>query len=188
MFEAARNGADYVETWVEPEDGGEPQCFYLGKACVAYVVFDPVSREWVHGSKEIGLDIIQKFVPGKKTYIGQLESLAAAAVYFSIPREWLLGREVIHWVDNQSAMAGFVKGYSGKEDTALILSAFSFKMAELQFRVWWEFVPSAQNVADLPSRGKEDDEDGLLHALGSVLSEFIVPEFGEWNSQIGLIA
>ena len=188
MFEAARDGADYVETWVEPEDGGEPQCFYLGKACVAYVVFDPVSREWIHGSEDVGLDIIRKFVPGKKTYIGQLESLAAAAVYFSIPREWLIGREVIHWVDNQSAMAGFVKGYSGKEDTALILSAFSFKMAELQFRVWWEFVPSAQNVADLPSRGKEDDEDGLLNALGSVLSKFIVPEFGEWNSQIGLIA
>ena len=188
MFEAARDGADYVETWVDPEDGGEPQCFYLGKACVAYVVFDPVSREWIHGSEDVGLDIIRKFVPGKKTYIGQLESLAAAAVYFSIPREWLIGREVIHWVDNQSAMAGFVKGYSGKEDTALILSAFSFKMAELQFRVWWEFVPSAQNVADLPSRGKEDDEDGLLNALGSVLSKFIVPEFGEWNSQIGLIA
>ena len=50
MFEAAREGADYVETWVEPEDGGEPQCVYLGKACVAYVVFEPVSREWVHGS------------------------------------------------------------------------------------------------------------------------------------------
>ena len=75
-----------------------------------------------------------------------------------------------------------------REDTALILSAFSFKMAELQFRVWWEFVPSAQNVADLPSRGKEEDEDGLLNRLGSVLSTFIVPEFGEWNSQIGLIA
>ena len=51
--------------------------------------------------------------------------------------------------------------------------SFSFKMAELQFRVWWEFVPSAQNVADLPCRGKEVDEDGLLNALGSVLSEFL---------------
>ena len=106
-------------------------------------------------------------------------------MYFSIPREWLIGREVIHWVDNQSAMAGFVKGYSGKEDTALILSAFSFKMAELQFRVWWEFVPSAQNVADLPSRGKEDDEDGLLNALGSVLSNLLCPSLVSGTPKLG---
>ena len=79
--EPAREGADYVEGWVEPSDGSAGGWFYLGGACISYVVWDPERSTWCHGSRDVGLDIIRRFVPGKKTYIGQLEALAAAAVY-----------------------------------------------------------------------------------------------------------
>ena len=41
-------------------------------------------------------------------YVGQLELLAAVAVYYSLAAE-LRGREVIHFIDNSGAMACLIK-------------------------------------------------------------------------------
>ena len=185
MFEPAKEGGEYVETWITPPDGGDPELFYLGEAWIAFVVFDPVTGLWSEGATSVGIETIRHFVPGKKTYIGQLEALAAAAVYFNLPDDALRGREVIHWIDNQSALSGFVKGYSGQEDTSMVLNAFSFKVAELGFRVWWEFVPSAQNVADVPSRSRVRPD--ILDALGCRNHGFIIPEFATWEAQLHLL-
>ena len=67
--------------------------------------------------------MLARFVPGKKQYIGQLELLYAVAVFTSLPRV-LAGRRVIHFIDNTSAIAGLVKGYSRAIDSGRIVNAF----------------------------------------------------------------
>ena len=60
-----------------------------------------------HAVKQIGLDVIKMMVPGKKTYIGQLECLAAAAAIYSLPADRLRGMDAMMWIDNLSAKYGF---------------------------------------------------------------------------------
>ena len=84
--------------------------------------------------------------------IGQLELLAAAAVYTSMPGVFL-DSEVIHFVDNTSAVYGLVKGYSARPDSAGVILAFHLCGLALRCGVWFNYVASKANVADLPSRG-----------------------------------
>ena len=89
---------------------------------------------------------------GPPPCIGQLELLAAATVYTSLP--WLfVGAEVLHFVDNTSAVYGLVKGYSAQPDSAGVILAFHLCGLALRCGVWFNYVASKANVADLPSRG-----------------------------------
>ena len=91
----------------------------------------------------------------RKQYIGQLELLAAVAVYYSL-RDRLRGRRVIHFIDNSGAAASLVKDYSRDEDSALIVNTFWAAACALDVDVWFEFVYSEANIADWPSRGQVD--------------------------------
>ena len=64
----------------------------------------------------------------------------------------LAGRHVLHWIDNQSACAALTKGYSGVPDSARLVHMFHAWAAGARSSVWFEYVPTDQNVADLPSR------------------------------------
>ena len=55
-------------------------------------------------------------------------------------------------VDNSGAAACLAKGSSRDVDTSRFVHVFNTVAAALQLVVWWEHVPSAANVADLPSR------------------------------------
>ena len=59
---------------------------------------------------------------------------------------------MIHWIDNQSAEAALCKGYSRVVDSARLVHMFHAWAAAAQASVWFEFVPTDQNVADDPSR------------------------------------
>ena len=85
--------------------------------------------------------------------MGQLEVLAAVAAYTSRP-EQLKGRDVIHFIDNTGAIFGIAKGYSADLDSARLISVFHTLNAALGANVWFEYVASAANIADLPSRGE----------------------------------
>ena len=100
-----------------------------------------------------GKDVVKAFVKGKKTYIGQLELLYAVAPYTTMPRR-LAGRRVLHFIDNTSAIAALVKGYSSAVDSGLIVNAFHAYNVGLVAEPYFEYVRSAANVSDLPSRGK----------------------------------
>eukprot|EP00966_Prymnesium_polylepis_P215970 4999893-Prymnesium_polylepis.1 len=68
-----------------------------------------------------------------------------------MPRAFL-DSEVIHFVDNTSAVYGLVKGYSARPDSAGVILAFH--LCGLARRlVQLNYVASKANVADLPSRG-----------------------------------
>ena len=86
----------------------------------------------------------------RKQYIGQLELLAAIGVYWSLPE--LRGRRVVHWIDNTSAIAALIKGYSGSPDSVRILHAFAAFSLGLEVSSWFLWVPSKANIADEPSR------------------------------------
>ena len=130
-------------------------------------------------------------VPGKKTYIWQLEALAAAAVVYSLPPEWLQGRDGYMWVDNMGAKYQLQKGTARKEDSARIVDSFAKRVAGLGFRPWFEYVPSKQNVADLPSRGKWAEYFSAIgaNAAGKLASgedasewmDMVVPDFSGWS-------
>ena len=89
----------------------------------------------------------------RRQYIGQFELLAAVCVYHSL-REELRGREVVHYIDNMSAMAALVKGYSRALDSARIVHAFHAWNAGVRVSSWFEYVRSKANIADMPSRSE----------------------------------
>ena len=92
-------------------------------------------------------------------------------VYWSVPE--LRGRRVIHWIDNTGAVAALVKGYAVAPDSARILHAFVALTLGLGVAVWFEYVPSKANIADLPSHSSFS----LLHELGSKRVTAVFPQF-----------
>ena len=64
----------------------------------------------------------------------------------------LAGADVIHFIDNTSALAALTKGYSGVPDSARLVHMFHAWAAGAGANVWFEYVPSAPNSADEPSR------------------------------------
>jgi hypothetical protein len=70
---------------------------------MGFVVYNPNTNLWYHSAMRVPQSIISSFVR-KKQYIGQCEILAAACVYFTFP-DLCRGREILHWIDNDSALA-----------------------------------------------------------------------------------
>ena len=186
-------GDDGEALQVFDEVSGES--FYIAKATLAFAVYRPWEGKWAHSYHDVGIDILRQLTPGKKTYIGQLEALAAAAVLHTLPVEWLKGRDGYMWIDNMGAKYSLQKGSARKEDSARIVDSFSKRAASLGFRPWIEYVPSAQNLADLPSRDKwveyyeaiGADSNGRWPS-GEKASEWldmIVPDVSEWSTISG---
>ena len=97
----------------------------------------------------------------RKNYIGQLELLAAVAVYYSVPE--LRGRRVLHWIDNTGVISALTKGYSRAPDSVRIFHVFKAFCLGLGVSIWFQWVPSKANIADLPSRS----EFALLRRFGA---------------------
>ena len=117
-------------------------------------------------------------------YIGQLEALAPAAVLETLPADRLMDRKAFMWIDNLAAKYALQKGYSKVADSGRIVNAFKVKQAALRLRVWFEYVPTHQNVADLPSRGKWREMEEILSGVCDEWICFrwkiILPEFETW--------
>jgi hypothetical protein len=78
------------------------------------------------------------------------------------PPDVLAGRQVIHWINNESAVYSLAKGYSGAADSARVVILYHACVAQLGVTPWLEYVHTDDNIADLPSRG----EWGVLQTLG----------------------
>ena len=109
----------------------------------------------------------------REQYIGQLEALGAVLAYSSRPEQFA-DRDVIHFIDNVGALVGIAKGYSRDIDSARLIHFFHSIAAAVNTNVWFEFVASGANIADLPSR----DELEKLHELGSVAFQPRWPDLG----------
>ena len=87
----------------------------------------------------------------RKQQIGQLEILGGVVPYMSVPG-LLRGRDVLHWIDNTSAKAAMVHGYSGAPDSARLVHLLQAWNIGLRARTWYEYVRSKANPGDEPSR------------------------------------
>ena len=88
----------------------------------------------------------------RKTYIAQMEMMAALTPLRTRPRRFR-GRRVLHFIDNTVTLSALVHGYAGKEDMATMVNAYHAMCASMAARVYFDYVPSKANLADLPSRG-----------------------------------
>jgi len=94
-------------------------------------------------------------------------------------------RRTIHFIDNTSAIAGLVKGYSSAPDSGLIVNAFHAYNLGLGAEPFFEYVRSEANVADAPSRGMIDE---MVEALrdGGIQTEIKyvackLPQVEQWT-------
>jgi len=87
----------------------------------------------------------------RNTQIAMAEGLAPMMVAYFEPN---LLREcyAIFFIDNMSVMCSAVLGHSTQIDMSCIIFALYLRLAELQCRPWWEYVPSDSNIADGGSR------------------------------------
>ena len=108
-----------------------------------------------------------------------MELGAAAAVYTSFPRKYFEEREVVHFIDNVGALAGLIKGSSASLDGLAIIRAFHVANLALRASVWFSYVASKANVADLPSRGDLATMASHLAALD--------PAFSLSGDRVGLV-
>ena len=134
-----------------------------------------VAHRWLYAEGNTPSAFIAQFQV-RSQYIGQLELLAAVAAYHTFPRE-LADREVIHWIDNTSALASLIKGYSRAQDSASIVHAFHAFNLGLRATAWFEYVRSEANIADMPSRGEFE----YLHSLGAKSSPLVLPLLDSWS-------
>ena len=93
----------------------------------------------------------------------------------------LAGRRVLHFVDNQGALSNLISCSSKDLDCAWMVHDFAIRAARLSCGVWFDYVRSKANLADLPSRGEFD----LLLAMGSVEVLTSVPHRRDWVSIAG---
>ena len=118
----------------------------------------------------------------RKQYIGQHELVAELAPYLTLP-EVFRGRRVVHFVDNTSAIAATIGGYSGQRDSARIVNLFHLLRLKLQCDVTYLYVPSESNIADWPTRAKLRD---VIANTGARAVAMTIPRLsmlsGPWTS------
>ena len=87
----------------------------------------------------------------KATQIGQLEIFAGPVALDTWPG-LLQDRQVIHFVDNDSATSCLVKGYSPKEDSCKLVGDYWLRAASLRSSMYVDRCESKSNISDGPSR------------------------------------
>ena len=115
----------------------------------------------------------------KAQQVGQCEIIGGLTPYLTLP-SILRGRDVMHWIDNTSAASVLLHGYSGKPDSARLANIFHMFNAGLRARIYFEYVESKANVADLPSRGDFD----YLRSLRALRVPMRFPLSSEWHAPL----
>ena len=110
----------------------------------------------------------------RKTYIGQLEAAVLSAPYLSTPRHWLAGRPVCHYIDNMGALQSMIYGRSLDVDINRLVFVAGVCVAQLACDAWFDYVPSASNLSDLPTR-LDDSASSRLNAIGSRVPLHLFP-------------
>ena len=121
-----------------------------------------------------------------KTYIAELETLAAISVYTTFP-DLLAGRAVTHYVDNTVALSALVHGYAGKPELARSVNIFYLQAVALRTSVYFDYVPSKANIADLPSRrmfGELDRELMGMRRTTPPSQHLVVPSVSAWHGDL----
>ena len=100
----------------------------------------------------------------KETFVNQLELVAVLAAVLTFGPQHLKHRDVIFFVDNTSALSACIHGYARDTDMAAMSNLLHLALAQLQCTTWFEFVNSAANIADLPTRPQDAADVDDLYA------------------------
>jgi hypothetical protein len=119
---------------------------------------------------------------GNNSFICPLELLAAIAVSYTCPRI-ITDREIIHFIDNTSALSCVVYGTSGSPAMARLSNIYHLRLWKLNVNAWHEWVPSLANIADIPSRACWDEcfNTEILDAMHPTRVEMKFPSEREWE-------
>ena len=149
-----------------------------------------------HATKYIGFLLIlarshSRWFGVKKQYIGQLELLAAVAVYHTVAahpqlKSQFQGAPVIHFIDNYAAAAGLTKGYSAATASSRVVHAFWALVGAMKCAPWISYIRSKGNIADIPSRMFQPDFDSkdldVLRCRNAKELKLSMPRVDEWPS------
>jgi hypothetical protein len=129
------------------------------------VVWVPTTGRYFYSSSALPSWIVALWtgIEERDTFISPAEALVAACAYLTFP-DLVRGRLVHHFVDNDAAKSGLIKGTSSSPHTARVLLDYHVSVVELQCDPWVGFVYSKDNLADPPSRG----DFVLMQWLGAV--------------------
>ena len=95
------------------------------------------------------MDIVR--LSDKLVWINQFEAFAVVVADLTFAR-YTAGRRVYHFVDNIAALGAIVNGYSGKPELAALVNLTSLFCVRNRTLKFYEYVQSAANCSDLPSR------------------------------------
>ena len=141
-----------------------------GVGRLGFVVYDPEDGYFAYSSYLVPAWFFS-LMRNANACIGQLEIAAALLVYITLPSYRIRNRRILHFIDNTSAMYSLFKGYSSKDDSSLLVNLFHLILARLHLDIWWEYVASKANIADLPSR----NDFRLLHLLKCIFIRPTMP-------------
>ena len=150
---------------------------------IGFVIYCPVLRRYFHSAMDVSSHILALF-KARKNYIGQAEVLGALAVYLSVESfdgdlaGLLSGRRVLHFIDNQGALANCISCSSKDDDCAWMVHRLAISTARMACSPWFDYVRSKANIADLPSRWEFE----LLESMGSTWVETRIPASNDWSS------
>ena len=132
-------------------DSPHPRCV----AAIGAVVWSPRLQCFFHSRLEIPPQLLMWLFRIRKQYIAQLELMAVLSLYHSLPREVLDNELILHFVDNQGVLWNLVDASSRDPGCAAMTHTTAIRQARLRCKVWYDYVTSAANIADLPSRADE---------------------------------
>ena len=98
-------------------------------------------------------EVVAKFRPELKTYIGQLELLWAASPIASYPHLFA-NRRVIHFIDNSGAVGALIKGYATHVDCGLIVNAYHAMVISLRCNVYFAHTFDRTATSQTPHLGR----------------------------------
>ena len=125
--------------------------YEAGVGALGFVAFDPDDGTHYYSAYKVP-SWVYAFFRILQTYIGQLEIMAVLFAYMTLPLHVVSNRPVLHYIDNTSSMAGAIKGYSPKRDSAWMLTVLHLLFAALNIAPWFAYVSSQANCSDGPSR------------------------------------
>ena len=100
----------------------------------------------------------------------------------------LLGRRVLHFVDNTVALSKAVHGYANEPDMAAATNAIHVCDAVFGIDAWFEWVPSHANVSDLPSREPATWDDEARAIMAALRERMAAQGFGRRDLRLPTVA
>ena len=156
----------------------------LALSCkIVFVIYCPERHQYFHSALDVSSRILELY-KARKNYIGQAEVLGALAVYLSVEKfegdlaGLLSGRRVLHFIDNQGALANCISCSSKDDDCAWMVHRLAISTARMACAPWFDYVRSKANIADLPSRWDFE----LLESMGSTWVATTIPDSNGWST------